>query len=75
MTYSTKFVIKPAVLTMRPHIESTDAKNEFEDFSGSKGQPAPGENPYNALIATCQDDPVGGGPTVKALVCLPARIT
>lgn len=37
-------------------LESTDAKNKLEDLSGVKIQP--GENPYEALIRACQNDPV-----------------
>lgn len=36
--------------------EPTDIKNKLEDLSGVVVKP--GENPYNALIQTCQDDPV-----------------
>ncbi|KAK6064770.1 hypothetical protein SCUP515_11565, partial [Seiridium cupressi] len=35
--------------------ESTDLKNKLEDLSGVVLKP--GENPYNALIETCGDDP------------------
>lgn len=41
---------------MSAALESTDAKNKLEDLSGVKIQP--GENPYKALIAACNDDPV-----------------
>jgi hypothetical protein len=37
-------------------LESTDIKNKLEDLSGVALKP--GENPYNALIETCNDDPV-----------------
>jgi hypothetical protein len=37
-------------------LESTDAKNKLEDLSGVKLKP--GENPYNTLIESCNDDPV-----------------
>ncbi|KAI1336883.1 RNA ligase/cyclic nucleotide phosphodiesterase [Xylariaceae sp. FL0016] len=36
-------------------LESTDAKNKLEDLSGVVLKP--GENPYNALIEACKDDP------------------
>ncbi|KAK9782741.1 putative 60S ribosomal protein L44 [Seiridium cardinale] len=36
-------------------LESTDLKNKLEDLSGVVLKP--GENPYNALIETCGDDP------------------
>ncbi|KAF2973486.1 hypothetical protein GQX73_g208 [Xylaria multiplex] len=36
-------------------LELTDAKNKLEDLSGVKIKP--GENPYNALIEACHDDP------------------
>ncbi|KAK8102679.1 hypothetical protein PG984_015825 [Apiospora sp. TS-2023a] len=36
-------------------LESTDIKNKLEDLSGVVVKP--GENPYNALIQTCKDDP------------------
>lgn len=38
-------------------LESTDLKNKLEDLSGVVLKP--GENPYNALIEACKDDPVG----------------
>jgi len=41
---------------MIPALESTDVKNKLEDLSGVVLRP--GENPYNALIETCHDDPV-----------------
>lgn len=41
---------------MSPVLESTDAKNKLEDLSGITI--APGENPYEALIKACNDDPV-----------------
>lgn len=37
-------------------LESTDIKNKLEDLTGVKLKP--GENPYNALIETCNDDHV-----------------
>jgi hypothetical protein len=37
-------------------LESTDAKNKLEDLSGVVLKP--GENPYNALIEKCENDPV-----------------
>ncbi len=37
-------------------LESTDVKNKLEDLSGITLKP--GENPYNALIETCNDDHV-----------------
>ncbi|KAI1814163.1 60S ribosomal protein L44 [Poronia punctata] len=40
---------------MASTLESTDAKNKLEDLSGVVLKP--GENPYNALIETCHDDP------------------
>lgn len=51
-------------------LESTDAKNKLEDLSGI--QVKPGENPYEALIRACRNDPVCPG-----TVWLPssARIT
>ncbi|KAI0134239.1 RNA ligase/cyclic nucleotide phosphodiesterase [Xylariales sp. AK1849] len=36
-------------------LESTDVKNKLEDLSGVVLKP--GENPYDALIETCNDDP------------------
>ncbi|KAK8109857.1 hypothetical protein PG999_007994 [Apiospora kogelbergensis] len=36
-------------------LESTDLKNKLEDLSGVVLKP--GENPYNALIEACKDDP------------------
>ncbi|KAI1270482.1 60S ribosomal protein L44 [Xylariaceae sp. FL1019] len=36
-------------------LESTDVKNKLEDLSGVVIKP--GENPYNALIAACNNDP------------------
>ncbi|KAI0538138.1 RNA ligase/cyclic nucleotide phosphodiesterase [Xylaria digitata] len=36
-------------------LELTDAKNKLEDLSGVKVKP--GENPYNALIEACHDNP------------------
>lgn len=43
-------------LRMAPILESTDVKNKLEDLSGVVIKP--GENPYNALIETCGNDPV-----------------
>ncbi|KAI0389227.1 60S ribosomal protein L44 [Xylariaceae sp. FL0594] len=40
---------------MTPALESTDVRNKLEDLSGVVVKP--GENPYNALIEACQDDP------------------
>ncbi|KAI0456983.1 RNA ligase/cyclic nucleotide phosphodiesterase [Xylaria acuta] len=37
-------------------LESTDVKNKLVDLSGVVVKP--GENPYNALIEACHDDPV-----------------
>lgn len=37
-------------------LESTDVKNKLEDLSGVVVRP--GENPYNALIDACNNDPV-----------------
>lgn len=37
-------------------LELTDVKNKLEDLSGVVVKP--GENPYNALIEACHDDPV-----------------
>ncbi|CAJ2502318.1 Uu.00g097120.m01.CDS01 [Anthostomella pinea] len=39
-----------------PVLESTDVRNKLEDLSGVVVKP--GENPYNALIEACNDDPV-----------------
>ncbi|KAI5861202.1 RNA ligase/cyclic nucleotide phosphodiesterase [Durotheca rogersii] len=36
-------------------LESTDVRNKLEDLSGVV--PKPGENPYDALIEACDDDP------------------
>lgn len=36
-------------------LESTDVKNKLEDLSGVVLKP--GDNPYNALIESCNDDP------------------
>ncbi|TDZ26472.1 hypothetical protein C8034_v004134 [Colletotrichum sidae] len=41
---------------MGSQLVSTDAKNKLEDLSGIKI--LPGENPYQALIKACDDDPV-----------------
>lgn len=41
-------------------LESTDIKNKLEDLTGVKLKP--GENPYNALIETCNDDHVECSP-------------
>lgn len=38
------------------HPESVDVRNKFEDLSGVNI--AAYENPYDALIEACQDDPV-----------------
>ncbi|KAH8671354.1 60S ribosomal protein L44 [Xylariales sp. PMI_506] len=40
---------------MAPPLESVDLKNKLEDLSGVVLRP--GENPYNALIEACNDDP------------------
>ena len=37
-------------------LESTDAKNKLEDLSGVTIKP--GENPYEALIKACNNNPV-----------------
>ncbi|KAI0202049.1 60S ribosomal protein L44 [Astrocystis sublimbata] len=37
-------------------LESTDVKNKLVDLSGVEIKP--GENPYNALIEACHDDPI-----------------
>ena len=37
-------------------LESTDAKNKLEDLSGVTI--GPGENPYEALIKACNNNPV-----------------
>lgn len=39
-----------------PQLESTDVKNKLEDLSGVVIKP--GDNPYDALIQACNDDPV-----------------
>jgi hypothetical protein len=44
------------IAKMSAPLESTDAKNKLEDLSGIKI--GPGENPYDALIKACNDDPV-----------------
>lgn len=41
---------------MSPALISTDARNKLEDLSGITIQP--GDNPYNALIKACENDPV-----------------
>ncbi|KAF4464420.1 ureidoglycolate hydrolase [Fusarium albosuccineum] len=41
-------------LTMVAHLELTDARNKLEDLSGVVLKP--GENPYTALIRTCNDN-------------------
>ncbi len=41
---------------MAAALESADAKNKLEDLSGVVLKP--GENPYNALIEACDDNPV-----------------
>lgn len=43
-------------LTMGAQLELTDARNKLEDLSGIELQP--GENPYTALIRTCNGNPV-----------------
>ncbi|KAL4725402.1 hypothetical protein ACLX1H_007549 [Fusarium chlamydosporum] len=40
---------------MVAQFESAEARNKLEDLSGIQLQP--GENPYNALIKACNDDP------------------
>ncbi|KAF5025247.1 hypothetical protein F66182_2713 [Fusarium sp. NRRL 66182] len=40
---------------MAAQFEGADARNKLEDLSGIQLQP--GENPYNALIKTCNDNP------------------
>lgn len=45
--------------TMGSVLESTDAKNKLEDLSGVVI--GPGENPYDALITACSNDPVSSG--------------
>lgn len=37
-------------------LELTDVKNKLEDLSGVELKP--GENPYDALIDACHDNPV-----------------
>lgn len=49
---------------MKPAIESVDARNKLEDLSGIEIKP--GENPYDALIQACKDEPVGA--SVDALI-------
>lgn len=44
------------ITIMAAGLESTDVKNKLEDLSGVVLKP--GENPYNALIEACHDDPV-----------------
>lgn len=41
---------------MAPVLESTDARNKYEDLSGVDIQP--GDNPYTALITASDDDSV-----------------
>lgn len=41
---------------MAAQFEAAEARNKLEDLSGI--QLEPGENPYNALIKACNDDPV-----------------
>lgn len=53
---------------MNSVLESTDAKNKLEDLSGVKIQP--GENPYKALIAACNDDQVCYKAFTLGKVCL-----
>ena len=42
--------------TMGSVTDSADATSKLEDLSGVKLKP--GENPYNALVEACNDDPV-----------------
>ena len=44
---------------MGEQLGSVDARNKLEDLSGIVLQP--GENPYNALIKACNDNPVSIG--------------
>lgn len=48
---------------MGPNLESTDIRNKLEDLSGVAVKP--GENPYNALIEACGDDPVEFSPLTR----------
>lgn len=41
---------------MSTALQSTDVKNKLEDLSGTEIKP--GENPYDALIRACRNDPV-----------------
>lgn len=41
---------------MVAQFETAEARNKLEDLSGIQLQP--GENPYNALIKACNDNPV-----------------
>jgi hypothetical protein len=41
---------------MIARFEAAEARNKLEDLSGI--QLEPGENPYNALIKACNNDPV-----------------
>lgn len=43
-------------LTMAPPMETADSRNNFEDLSGVNS--AAYENPYDALIEACEDNPV-----------------
>lgn len=45
---------------MGSQLASTDAKNKLEDLSGITIQP--GQNPYQAFIEACNDDPVRAAP-------------
>jgi hypothetical protein len=43
---------------MVARFEAAEARNKLEDLSGI--QLEPGENPYNALIKACNNEPVSG---------------
>ena len=46
----------PLIAVMGTALQSTDAQNKLEDLSGI--EISPGENPYDALIRACRNDPV-----------------
>lgn len=47
----------------------TDAVNTFEDLSGLRRVNTDFENPYDILIAACDNDPVRCLQTVSHVVC------
>lgn len=48
---------------MGDDIVPTDVRNKLEDLSGIEIKP--GENPYDAFINACNDDPVSSYPPTR----------